>query len=92
MRQRVDVPFGVELRSTGAAKDLVGRTGVDDFLFPKRPFHKRCDHDGPRRQVDPGCEGFGAKCDAQQLLLEQLFDDAAVLWQQPRVVNADATP
>ena len=61
------------------------------FSLPNGPFTRRRQHDRAGRQVD--ARRPASRCrraTRQQLLLEQVLDDAAVLRQQPGVVDADA--
>ena len=88
--QGEDVSPGVELRAPGAPEDLVGAAGVDHPLLARGPFDDAGQHDASGRQVDAGRERLGAGGDGEQLPLEQLLDDPAILGQHARVVNAHA--
>ncbi len=80
----------VELRAAGAAEDLMRRAGIDQFLLAVRSLDQRGQHDGAGRQIDSRRQRLGADGDGQQLFLEQLLDDAAILRQKAGVMDADA--
>ena len=88
--QHVDVAVRIELRAARPAEDLVGGAGIDHPFFVRRALEDGWQHDRAGGQIDARCQGFRADGHAQQLALEEHFHDAAILGQQPRVVNADA--
>ena len=90
MRQHENVPLRVVLGAAGAAKNLMRCPRLEHGLLPGRAFHDARQNDGPRGKIDPGRKRFGARTNGQKFLLEQIFDDPAVLRQDPRVVNAHA--
>ena len=87
--QGVDEASVVELRPAGPAEDLVGDAGVDQLLRAEGALHQRREDHRARREVDAGRQGLGADDDGEELALEEVLDNDAILRQEPRVVDAD---
>ena len=82
--------FLIKLRPAGPAKNLVGARRIDDFHLARLPFEERRQHHAARRQVDAGGQRFGADADRKELLLEEVFHDAAIFGQHAGMMHAHA--
>ena len=88
--QDVDVALLVELRAPGAAENLVGRAGLQQFLFLRWSLHDAGQHHAACRQVDARRKRLGAHGDGEEFVLEEFLDDPPVLGQQAGVMDPHA--
>jgi hypothetical protein len=84
------VAAGVELRPAGTPEDLVGRAGLHHLLVARRALEDAGQDDRAGGQVDARRQRLGADGHREELPLEQLLDNAAILGQHARMVDAHA--
>ena len=85
-----DGALGVVARAAGAAGDLVELAGLEDALARAVVLDQAGHQHRADGHVDAHAEGVGAADDLEQARLRQALDQAAVLRQHARVVDADA--
>ena len=88
---RKHIPLIVKLRTTGAAKHLVGAARIDHRHPAPRALQQRRHHDGPGGKIDAGRQCLRTHTHGQQFLLKQALDSAAITWQQSGMVNPHTT-
>ncbi len=85
-----DEAAGVEALAARAPRDLVEVARAQVSGLPPVELAEPREQHGPDRHVDADAERVGPADDLQEAALGELFDQHAVLRQQPGVVQADA--
>ena len=80
----------VETLAAGSPGDLLEVPHLEDGHVLAVVLAELAEEDGADRHVDADAESVRAGDDLEQPELRELFDQQAVLRQQPRVVNADS--
>ena len=80
---------GIEARTACASSNLVELAGTQTAATGTIKLGQRRNQHGTNRHVNTHTQGVGTADDLEQTLLSQLLDQAAVLGQHARVVNAD---
>ena len=85
-----DAPLHIESAAPCPTGDLleVAHGQIDDVFAVK--LAELCEEDGANRDVDPDAEGIRPADDLQYSALREAFDEAAILGEHARVMDADA--
>ena len=91
-RLRDDPAAVIEALAPGAPGDLVEIARGEDADFLAAELAELREEHRADRHVDADAERIGPADDLEQSLLRELFDEDAILWQEPGVVQTDAVP